>query len=49
MIKGFQEAVNRLKYNIEYFLHCNDLSKNDLRTTSHSYSTSSPRTTANRK
>ena len=30
MIVGWKEAVSRLKYNIEYFLHCNDLSKNDF-------------------
>ena len=30
MIKGFDEAVKRIKYNIEYGFHCNDLSYNDM-------------------
>ena len=27
MINGFAEAVKRIKYNLEYGFHCNDLSK----------------------
>lgn len=30
MIKGFDEAVKRIKYNLEYGFHCNDLSHNDM-------------------
>jgi len=30
MINGFDEAVKRIKYNIEYGFHCNDLSYNDM-------------------
>jgi hypothetical protein len=30
MIKGFDEAVSRVKYLIEYGFHCNDLSHNDF-------------------
>lgn len=26
MINGFDEAVKKIKYDIEYALHCNDLS-----------------------
>lgn len=30
MINGFTEAVKRIKYNLEYGFHCNDLSFNDM-------------------
>lgn len=30
MINGFAEAVKRIKYNLEYGFHCNDLSFNDM-------------------
>ncbi len=30
MIIGFDEAVKRIKYNLEYGFHCNDLSHNDM-------------------
>lgn len=30
MINGFKEAVERVKYAIEYGLHCNDLSFGEL-------------------
>lgn len=30
MIKGFAEAVKRIKYNLEYGFHCNDLSFHDM-------------------
>jgi hypothetical protein len=30
MIVGFKEAVERVKYNIEYGFHCNDISFGDF-------------------
>lgn len=30
MIKGFDEAIKKIKYDIEYGFHCNDLSHNDM-------------------
>lgn len=30
MINGWEEAVKRIKYNIEYGFHCNDLSYHDM-------------------
>ena len=30
MINGWEDAVKRIKYNIEYGFHCNDLSHNDM-------------------
>lgn len=30
MIVGFAEAVKRIKYDLEYGFHCNDLSFNDM-------------------
>lgn len=30
MINGFAEAVKRIKYDLEYGFHCNDLSFNDM-------------------
>ena len=30
MIKGFDEAVNKIKYVIEYGFHCNDLTFGEM-------------------
>ena len=30
MIKGFNEAVKKIKYDIEYGFHCNDLSFGEM-------------------
>ena len=30
MIKGFDEAVKKIKYDIEYGFHCNDLSFGEM-------------------
>lgn len=30
MIIGFEEAVKRIKYNIEYGFHCNDLNFGEM-------------------
>lgn len=30
MIKGFDEAVKKIKYDIEYGFHCNDLSFGEI-------------------